>query len=121
MNENILKFLGQVYINFKRSELAYKQYREDGSKFIYAKILKQCNENIRDLLIQNSFMLSERLLENAIELVFHYDIWIEKWNQLEGELMPSLEDKFIFQNSTTFPRAAAQNLENEFLNIIRKK
>lgn len=120
-HDEIIKFLGKIYINFKRSEMAYKNYMDNDNKFIYAQILKSCNERILHLLIDNAYLLSDELIKDSMKLIFHLDIWIEKWNDLEKKQKPNIEDEFVFENKFTFPREAAQNLENEFLKLRNKK
>lgn len=120
-HDEIIKFLGKIYINFKRSEMAYKNYMDNDNKFIYAQIIKSCNERILHLLIDNAYLLSDELIKDSMKLIFHLDIWIEKWNDLEKKQKPNIEDEFVFENKFTFPREAAQNLENEFLKLRNKK
>jgi len=120
-HDEIIKFLGKIYINFKRSEIAYRNYMDNDKKFIYAKILKSCNEKILHLLIDNAYLLSDELVKDSMKLISHLDIWIEKWNDLENKQKPNIEDGFVFENKFTFPREAAQNLENEFLKLRNKK
>jgi hypothetical protein len=120
-HDEIIKFLGKIYINFKRSEMAYRNYMDNDKKFIYAQILKSCNERILYLLIDNAYLLSDELIKESMKLIFHLDIWIEKWNDLEKKQKPNIEDEFVFDNKFTFPREAAQNLENEFLKLRNKK
>jgi hypothetical protein len=117
MPKSVIEFLGQVVINIKRAEIAYANYMMDGKKFIYAKILKNCNEKINELLIENSYMLSQHLIDDCLKLICHFDIWTEKWNNLEKTLKPALEDEFIFENKFTFPKDAAKNIENEFVKM----
>ena len=114
MKDRIVDFLGKISINFKRSEITYRNYIEAGKTYIHAKILKECNREIRDLLLFNCFLLSENLQKDALRLIVHYDIWLEKWNELELKNKPGLDDEFIFQNKCTFPKDAEENLLNEF-------
>lgn len=116
-----IKFLGKVYINFKRSEIAYRNYMDNNNQFIFARILKHCNEEIANLLLDNSYLLTDELISDSIKLISHFDIWIEKWNDLANMKNPNLDDEFVFENTFTFPRDAAQNLEKEFLKIRNKK
>ena len=110
-----LKFLGRLYTNFKRSEIAYQNYINNNKKFIYAKIIKRCNKESVNLLMNNSYLLSNELLTESTKLITHFDIWFEKWNNLEKIKSPNLDDEFIFENTFTFPRDAAQSLEKEYL------
>lgn len=117
MTEQLIKFLGQIFINLKRSEIAYKNYLQDEKTFIHAKILKTCNEQLRSLLIENSFLLSDTMQHDALTLITHYDIWIEKWNALEQTHKFSLDEIFVFENKHTFPKDAAIRIESEFQRI----
>jgi hypothetical protein len=90
---------------------------QDEKKFIHAKILKRCNEELRSLLIENSFLLSDTLQHDALTLITHYDIWIEKWNELEQNQKFSLDEIFVFENKHTFPKDAARRIESEFNRI----
>jgi hypothetical protein len=116
-NENYLRVLGEIYVQFKRSEVAYKDYLNNDKKFLHAKILKTANTRIRSLLIKNFYLLPSYLETGALELIAHYDIWFEKWQDLKKNLNPGLDDQFVFQNATTFPKEACISLEKEFLKL----
>ncbi|MCK5537579.1 MAG: hypothetical protein KAI79_12185 [Bacteroidales bacterium] len=120
MKEKTIIFLGEISIEFKRSGITYKEYIESGNKFIYARILKESNTNIRNLLLHNSFLLSEELQDDALKLINHYDIWMEKWNELYNKKALGLEDIFIFQNKHLFPRESEQKLMNKY-NELKKE
>ena len=53
-------------------------------------------------------------------LIAHFDIWMEKWNDLANSKFFKLEEEFSFENSFTFPKEAAKNLEKEFLKFREK-
>lgn len=114
-------FVGQIYISLKCTEIAYRNYHQNGKKFLYARILKTYNNRIRDLLLEKSHLLSENLQNDALKLITHYDIWIEKWNELKNNNNHSLEDEFIFQNKDIFPSDASKNLENEYFRLEKIK
>ncbi len=116
----IVRFLGILYINLKRSEIAYKNYIENGKKFIHARIIKKCNEDISDILIEKSYLLRDDLITDSLLLIAHFDIWFEKWNDLADKRRPDLEDEFVFENKFVFPREAASNLESAFLEMKEK-
>jgi len=52
MNNQKLELLGKLYINFKRSEKAYKNYLNDGNIFLHARILKECNSLLEKIFKQ---------------------------------------------------------------------
>jgi len=110
-------FLGEVCINLDRASLTYSNYIKNGKTFIHAKILKECNLKIRTLLLENAFILSPSLQKEVIDLISHYDIWIEKWNDLEKKSKPQLEDVFIFKNEYIFPKNAENKIKEELLKV----
>jgi hypothetical protein len=115
MNESIIyqqfELTGQIYINLKRSATAYKEYLQGGKTFMFAMILRQYNEKIRELILEKGYILPGNLQEDALALVSHYDIWMQKWDELKKNLDPSPGDEFAFPNTATFPKEAARNIE----------
>jgi hypothetical protein len=112
-----LELCGQVHICLERSKTAYREYLEGGKTFLFAKILKIYNEKIRELLLEKGWLLSGSLQKDALALVSHYDIWLQKWNNLYEHLGPQPEDEFVFPNEFIFPKQAAKNLEKEYLRL----
>lgn len=94
---------------------------DNGRQFVYARVLKNCNERILNLLAENAYLLSDDLIHESMKLISHIDIWLEKWNDLEKKLKPAIGDEFVFENKFTFPREAAHKLEKEFLAIRNEK
>ena len=121
MNEKEkIKFLGKIVIQFSRSRIAYNNYLTNGKTFIFAKILKNSNQAAQTLLLENSYLLSDNLIADSLKLIAHFDIWMEKWNDLANSKFFKLEEEFSFENSFTFPKEAAKNLEKEFLKFREK-
>ena len=117
MKERIHKFLGRVSINFKRSKIAYDNYLKNGKTYIHARVLKEINEQIRYMLLESGFLLSEELIAEVLKIIAHYDIWIEKWNDLERNSNPKLDDEFVFSSEFIFPIESEKKLINEYQKI----
>lgn len=109
-----LDLLGQLHMNLERSAMAYKEYLQGGKTFMFAKILRVYNEKIRSLILEKGFLLTDSLQKDGLSLVAHYDIWMQKWDALKASLNPLPDDQFIFPNEHTFPKEAANNLEQEY-------
>jgi hypothetical protein len=116
-NEKRFELTGLLYMNLKRSETAYKEYLQGGKTYLFARILKIYNEKIRELLLEKGYLLPGTLQKDALLLISHYDVWLQKWNDLEKRLNPGPGDEFIFPNEFIFPKEAAKNLEEEYLRI----
>ncbi|MBL7739455.1 MAG: hypothetical protein JNK14_09555 [Chitinophagaceae bacterium] len=108
---------GQLYMNLKRSETAYKEYLGNGKTFRYARILRVYNEKIRQLVMEKGYLLPHHLQQDGLDLVSHYDVWMQKWDELKEQINPSPDDEFVFPNSVTFPKEAARHLEQEYERI----
>jgi hypothetical protein len=117
LSEKTVELTGLLYMNLKRSESAYKEYLEGGKTYMFARILKIYNEKIRELLLEKGYLLSDSLQKDALLLISHYDIWLQKWNDLEKRLNPAPADEFVFPNEFIFPKEAAKNLEKEYLRV----
>jgi len=119
---NLISFLDELSIEFQRSKITYKEYINNGNKFVHARILKESNTNIRNKLLKNNFLLSDELQEDALALINHYDIWIKKWSDLYiKNTNLKLDDIFIFQNQHTFPKQSELKLLNEFRKIKKEQ
>lgn len=101
-HDEIIKFLGKIYINLKRSDIAYRKYMDNDKKFIYAKILKSSHERILHLLIDNTYLLSDELIKDSRKLIFHLDIWIENCNDLEKNKNQILKMKLFLKINSHF-------------------
>jgi hypothetical protein len=113
-NAALFDFAEQVHYNLGQSAVAYKEYLQNGKTFKHAQMLKIYNEKIKELLLENRHLLSNELQENSKALIEHYDIWLEKWNDLAQKLNPLPDDEFVFANEFTFPRKAAVAFEMEY-------
>jgi hypothetical protein len=107
--------LEEVYKNLQSSRQAYLAYLENGKTYRYAKLLMKYNTAICEQLVAGEKILPSELWPDAKALLEHYEIWMAKWLSLERDLSPADEDVFVFQNTHTFPREAAQRIEAAYL------
>ena len=106
----IQHLLGPLDTLLKRGEIAYKNYMSNKKTFLYAKIIKENNMRIRELILSKSYLLPPKQQSNAIELVAHIDIWIVLWNKLSKSKEHNLDDEFSFENNATFPKRSVESL-----------
>ena len=97
--------------------MAYQNYMSCNKQFVFACILKNCNEEIVALLVENSYLLPDKLISDSMKLISHYDIWIQKWRELATIQNPTMTDEFVFENTFSFPKDAAKNLQEAYLAI----
>jgi hypothetical protein len=106
----VSELLGLLSMYFRRGEAAYQNFHSDGRQFLFAKILRDNNREIRALIVAKGYQLPLEQQQNAIELVAHLDIWLELWQQLAATKTFKPEDKFSFE-SCKYPQAAAAALK----------
>ncbi len=106
----VSELLGSLSMHFRRGEAAYQNLHTDGRQFLFAKILRDNNREIRSLILAKGHLLPVVQQQNAIDLVAHLDIWLELWEQLAATKIHKPEDKFSFE-SCKYPQAAATALK----------
>lgn len=86
------------------------------NKFVEAKILKESNEKIRDLILQKSHLIPSDLIDDANKLVEHYDRYLEEFEKIRGGQNPDLEAPFVFvgPQGFPFPKKSADRFQSKY-------
>ncbi len=82
---------------------ANDEYRE--------KILKECNETIRRLLLENGYLIPSDLMQYAEEFLIHYDEWLQAYREAR-ELRNITEIKHVYTHN--FPHEAEKAFLKKF-------
>ena len=90
--------------------MAYHDYLAGGKTFFYARPLWKYNAAIKDLVEKEAGNLPAGPKEDALALLPHIEVWMEKWLARELELKPEAETVFVFENEVRFNREAAERL-----------
>jgi hypothetical protein len=114
----VLELAGALSLHFRRGEAAYQNFHADGRQFLFAKILRDNNHQIRSLILSQGYLLPFEQQQQAIELVAHLDIWLELWEHLAATKAHKPEDKFSFE-SCKYPQAAATSLKEYCLALCK--
>ncbi len=111
----VSELLGQMVIQFNRTSRALRRYL-DTNLFLEAKVLKESNEKIRDLLLEKAHLIPVELLEDASKLIEHYDVWLEEFNKHRNQENPNLDQTFIFvgPKGFGFPREAEAHFKQTY-------
>jgi hypothetical protein len=118
-NREFKKVMCEFLFYENLSRIAYQSYINDGSKFIYATLLFDYNESARNILVKNLQYFNEDIIEFIYPLVFHYDIWMKSWLNLNNQKIHNLQDEFKFENNIGFPHKSVEKIK-ETLNNIKK-
>jgi hypothetical protein len=96
------ELLGPLHMQLARTGRAYRSYMARKT-FLEAKILREGNLAIRDLLLRKPHLIPPVLFEDASRLVEHYDRWFEEYERLRSAENPALESRFVFAGRNEFP------------------
>ncbi|GAA4003227.1 hypothetical protein GCM10022408_13440 [Hymenobacter fastidiosus] len=113
--QSLSELLGPINILLSRTEKAFKRLGPHNT-FVEARILKESNEKIRDLLLQKSHLTPASLSGDALALIEHFDRYLEEFEKLRGGQAPAAEAPFVFVGPAgfPFPRQAADNFQAEY-------
>jgi len=114
----LAELLGPLYMQFCRTYDAFRRYNA-GNLYLEAKILREGNQKIRDLLLEKTYLIPIDLQEDARKLVEHYDIWLEEFDKLRGDSHKDLSEKFVFvgPKGYPFPKEAEKRLKDRYNQI----
>lgn len=108
------KLLRQLITIFDESTTAYRRYLAAGKTFQFAQELKLHNSKALDLVKKNGSFFPADLQDYIQSLITHYTEWCGKWEKLAAEKEHQPGDVFVFANDITFPKKAAQNIEEAY-------
>jgi hypothetical protein len=102
--------LQELFYLFARAEQAYACYLKN-KVYLYASIIRKANNSIYRLLEANLSSFDEEQSMNALQLLFHYDVWMAQYDELQQQLNPSITSVFVFeiiQDGPPFPKESKE-------------
>lgn len=116
----LAELLGPVNMQLDRTERAFRRWTTR-SLFLEAKVIREGNQCIRDLLLAKGHLIPPDLLEDAGKLIEHYDRWLEEFDKVRGDRNPKLDESFVFvgvgPNAVPFPRESADRFQQRFRDV----
>jgi hypothetical protein len=111
----VAELLGPLYLQFDRTKRAFDAYTA-ANTFLEAKVLRDGNLIIRDLLLIKMHLIPPDLLSDAGDLVEHYDKRLEEFEKVRNEKRPDLMTPFVFvgPKGYLFPREAESRFREAF-------
>ena len=113
--KSVSELLGQICMQFNRTKSAFNRYNTT-NLFLEARVLKDGNEKIRDLLLAKAHLIPNELIEDANQLIEHYDVWLEEFDKQRNAENPNLDQKFVFAGPRgfLFPKKSEQNFVKKY-------
>lgn len=110
--------LGKLLFYFERGRNTYSKYLECGSIYLYARILKDNNDKIIEVLSKVYSVCPTDTQSAILDLTHHIDVWSSHWCYLENQLNPNPNDEFVFQNTVSYPKDAESNIVTYYEGLI---
>lgn len=117
----VSELYGPMNFQFARTKLAFSRY-SGKNEYLEAKILKDGNEKIKNLILEKSYLIPPDLMEYGNKLVAHYDVWLEEYSKFREAENPTELKEFIFAgpNGFPFPRDAEQKFKEKYADLWNK-
>ncbi len=96
------ELLAPMMVQLDRTKAAFDRWTEQ-NLYLEAKIIREGNIAVRDLLIGKAELVRPELQEDARRLVEHYDRWLEEFDRVRGGTEPDLQTPFVFVGPKGFP------------------
>jgi hypothetical protein len=117
---SVAELLGPISAQLDRTERAFARWN-DQNLYLEAKVIREGNLTIRDLLLTKTHLVPPDLMLDAAALVAHYDRWLEEFDRLRSEQNPQAGATFVFVagKGYPFPRGSADKFQERFLTFWR--
>jgi hypothetical protein len=113
--QSVTELLAPLNMQFERTERAFKRW-DKKNLFLEMKVVKVGNETIRDLLLTKGHLIPPDLRADAGKLIEHYDVWLEKFEEVRLSKKPNLNTPFVFAgpDGHAFPSGAEKKFRDTF-------
>ena len=111
----LFELLGPLQMQFERTKRAFDRW-SDKNLYLEAKVVREGNQTIRDLLLTKGHLIPPHLMGDAFQLVEHYDAWLEAFDRIRGAGSTASDTAFVFAgpDGYPFPVNAEVNFKAEF-------
>jgi hypothetical protein len=111
------ELLGQVYLHLNRTRFATTAYFKMTvyNAFFEDEVIYNSNLKVRNMLLENGHYLPPELLEDAAELLAHYDLWLAKYNAVRKEAKDfTTVHIFVGPDGSPFPSKAEGKFKKKY-------
>ena len=109
------ELFGPLQMQFERTHRAFRRWNRK-NLYLEASVVRSGNEAIRNLLLEKGHLIPPYLMDDAVQLVEHYDAWLEKYEAVRGDAAVRDDVDFVFvgPDGYGFPGLSEQNFKKEF-------
>jgi hypothetical protein len=111
----LAELLGPLQMQFERSARAFHRW-DKKNLYLEGKVVRDSNQTILALLLTKGHLIPPNLMNDAAQLVEHYDAWLEAYERIRGETSVGTQPDFVFvgPQGYQFPKEAEKHFKAEF-------
>lgn len=105
-------FFSKLEFLMALSDKAFENYLP-GKLYLHALCIRKNNRAIYKLILKNTGVVPEELINSFIQLLNHYDIWFTQFKNFRKENRFALKDPFLFyhlDDKSSFPKNAVEEI-----------
>jgi hypothetical protein len=113
----------ELYLLMQLSAIGYGKYMKN-KIYLHALTIRNANRRIYELLVSHLSQLPPAIEKESLQLLNHYDIWMEQFRLYEKELQPAAGDLFVFHHlddQCGFPREAEKKIFDYYNTVNTQK
>jgi hypothetical protein len=113
--QSLSELLGPLQMQLERTKRAFERW-DKKNLHLEGEVIRKGNMAIRDLLLGKGHLIPPGLMNHAVDLVEHYDYWLEAYDRIRGESSENEDSDFVFvgPEGYLFPVEAEKQFKAEF-------
>jgi hypothetical protein len=114
-NRLVLELLGPMMIHLDRTGGAFQVWQENNTILVTG-IIRNGNSAVRRLLIEKAHLIPRDLVDDAAELLRHYDAWFIEY----GRVQKKKDTPYVFvgPKGFPFPTASEQKFRERYAELV---
>jgi hypothetical protein len=101
-NLTLTELFAPMAIQLERTKAAFNRWTSK-NLYLEAKLIREGNLAVRDLLINKAHLIPSDLMQDAHNLIQHYDRWLEEYDRVRGGTEPDKDAAFVFVGPQGYP------------------
>ena len=110
----LAELLGPLVIRLGETSRAFDRWTEPN--LYLERCVLEGNRAVRALLLEKGHLIAPQLRKGALDLIEHYDVWLEEYERERGKLAAGEQLPYVFAGPKGFgfPQDAEKGFQDEF-------
>jgi len=111
----LLELLGPMMIHLDRTRNAFRVWNDNNTVLVTG-IIRDGNAAVRSLLVDRSELIPSDLVDDAVELLKHYDAWFREYERVRRE--GDTPYVFVGPKGVPFPTASEERFRKRYESLV---